>query len=139
MIILDTNVISEPMKAQADPAVVAWLDRQSADTLYLTATNLSEVLTGIELLPAGRRKSGLSEAMQELLERLFGTRFLDFDRGAAVAYAVLVSRAMAKGLAISVADGQIAAIAAVHGFTVATGDTAPFLAAGVPVVNPWES
>jgi predicted nucleic acid-binding protein len=77
--------------------------------------------------------------MQELLERLFGTRFLDFDREAAVAYAVLVSRAMAKGLAISVADGQIAAIAAVHGFTVATGDTAPFLAAGVPVVNPWES
>ena len=56
-----------------------------------------------------------------------------------MAYAVLVSRAMAKGLAISVADGQIAAIAAVHGFTVATGDTAPFLAAGVPVVNPWES
>ena len=139
MIILDTNVISEPMKAQAAPAVVAWLDRQSAETLYLTATNLSEVLTGIELLPAGRRKSGLSEAMQELLERLFGTRFLDFDRGAAVAYAVLVSRAMAKGLAISVADGQIAAIAAVHGFTVATRDTAPFLAAGVPVINPWES
>ena len=77
--------------------------------------------------------------MQELLERLFGARFLDFDREAAVAYAVLVSRAMAKGLAIPVADGQIAAIAAVHGFTVATRDTAPFLAAGVPVINPWES
>jgi len=75
---------------------VAWLDRQSADTLYLTATNLSEVLTGIELLPAGRRKSGLSEAMQELLERLFGARFLDFDREAAVAYAVLVSRGWPK-------------------------------------------
>lgn len=139
MIILDTNVISEPMKTEADPAVVAWLDRQPAETLYLTATNLSEVLTGIELLPVGRRKSGLSEAMQELLEMLFGARFLDFDREAAVAYATLVSRAMAKGLAISVADGQIAAIAAVHGFTVATRDTAPFLSAGVPVINPWES
>ncbi len=139
MIILDTNVISEPMKTEADPVVVAWLDRQPAETLYLTATNLSEVLTGIEMLPAGRRENGLSEAMQELLERLFGARFLDFDREAAVAYAVLVSRAMAKGLAISVADGQIAAIATVHGFTVATHDTAPFLAAGVPVVNPWES
>jgi predicted nucleic acid-binding protein len=71
--------------------------------------------------------------------RRVGTRLLDFDRAAAAAYAILVSRAMAKGFTISVADGQIAAIAAVHGFAVATRDTAPFLAAGVPVVNPWES
>jgi predicted nucleic acid-binding protein len=139
MIVLDTNVISEPMKAEADPAVAAWLDRQTAETLYLTATNLSEVLVGIELLPEGRRKRGLSAAMQELLAGLFGTRFLDFDREAAVAYALLAGRATAKGFTISVADGQIAAIAAVHGFTVATRDTAPFLAAGVPVINPWVS
>lgn len=138
MIILDTNVISEPMRARADPTVAAWLDRQAAETLYLTATNLSELLTGIELLPEGRRKRGLSAAMQELLERLFGERFLAFDREAAVAYALLVRGARSKGLAISVADGQIAAIAAVHGFAVATRDTAPFLAAGVPVINPWE-
>jgi predicted nucleic acid-binding protein len=139
MIILDTNVISEPMKARADPAVEAWLDRQAAETLYLTATNLSELLFGIEVLPDGRRKRGMATAMQELLAGLFGTRFLDFDREAAVAYAFLVSRAMAKGFTISVADGQIAAIAAVHGFTIATRDAAPFLAAGVPIVNPWES
>ena len=139
MIILDTCVVSEPMKPQADPAVAAWLDRQAAETLYLTATNLSELLVGIELLPAGRRKRGMAEAMRELLTALFGTRFLDFDREAAVAYAALISRASAKGLAISVADGQIAAIAAVHGFTIATRDTAPFVATGVPVVNPWVS
>jgi predicted nucleic acid-binding protein len=139
MIVLDTDVISEPMKASADPAVQAWLDSQEPETLYLTAANLSELLFGIEILPAGKRKKGMAAAMQELLADLFGTRFLDFDREAAVAYAFLVSRAMAKGLAISVADGQIAAIAAVHGFTVATRDAAPFLAAGVPIVNPWES
>lgn len=139
MIILDTCVISEPMKARANPAVTAWLDLQAAETLYLTATNLSELLTGIELLPQGRRKRGMAAELRELLERLFGERFLDFDQEAAVAYAVLVSRAAAKGLTISVADGQIAAIAAVHGFAVATRDTAPFLATGVTVVNPWES
>jgi hypothetical protein len=139
MIVLDTCVISEPMKAQADPAVTEWLDRQVAETLYLTATNLSELLVGIELLPQGRRKRNMAEELRELLDKLFGERFLEFDREAAVAYAVLVSRAMAKGLAISVADGQIAAIAAVHGYAVATRDTAPFLAAGVPVVNPWVS
>ncbi|MGA2888521.1 MAG: type II toxin-antitoxin system VapC family toxin [Terracidiphilus sp.] len=138
MIILDTNVISEPMKADADPAVAGWLDRQAAETLYLTATNLSELLLGIELLPGGRRKRGLSVAMRELLERLFGARFLDFDREAAAAYALLVSRTTAKGFSISVADGQIAAIAVVHGFTVATRDTVPFVAAGVPVINPWK-
>jgi predicted nucleic acid-binding protein len=139
MIVLDTCVVSEPMKAQADPAVAAWLDRQAAETLYLTATNLSELLVDIEFLPDGRRKRGMGAALQELLAGLFGTRFLDFDREAAAAYALLVSRAMAKGFRIAVADGQIAAIAAVHGFTVATRDTAPFLAAGVPVINPWES
>lgn len=137
MIILDTNVISEPMKAQADPAVAAWLDRQAAETLYLTATNLSELLVGIELLPEGRRKRGMTVAMQQLLTDLFGTRFLAFDREAAVAYAFVVSRAMAKGFSISVADGQIAAIAAVHGFAVATRDIAPFQAAGVTMINPW--
>jgi predicted nucleic acid-binding protein len=138
MIVLDTCVISEPMKAKADPAVTAWLDRQVAETLYLTATNLSELLVGIELLPGGRRKRGMAEELRELIDRLFGERFLDFDREAAGAYSLLVSRAMAKGLAISVADGQIAAIAAVHGFAIATRDTAPFLAAVVPVINPWE-
>jgi hypothetical protein len=138
MIILDTNVIFEPMKPRADPAVAAWLDRQEAETLFLTATNLSEVLLGIELLPDGKRKRGMSVAMRELLERLFENRFLEFDREAAAAYAVLVSRASSKGIAISVADGQIAAIAAVHGFAVATRDTEPFLAVGVPILNMWE-
>jgi len=139
MIILDTNVISEPMKERADSLVIAWLDRQVAETLFLTATNLSELLVGIELLPEGRRKRGMAEAMQQLLGDLFGTRFLEFDREAAVAYAFVVSRSIAKGLSISVADGQIAAIAAVHGFAVATRDTASFLAAGVTVINPWVS
>jgi hypothetical protein len=139
MIILDTNVISEPMKVRADPAVAAWLDRQAAETLYLTAINLSEMLLGVELLPEGRRKRGMTTAMQELLAGLFGTRFLAFDREAAAAYAFLAARAAANGMTMGVGDGQIAAIAAVHGFTVATRDTAPFLAAGVPVINPWES
>ena len=127
------------MKERADPAVAAWLDRQAAETLYLTATNLSELLVGIELLPEGRRKRGMAEAMQQLLADLFGARFLEFDREAAVAYAFVVSRATAKGISISVADGQIAAIAVVHGFSVATRDTAPFLAAGATVINPWVS
>lgn len=139
MIILDTNVISEPLKPRADPAVIQWLDAQDPGTLYLTAVNLAEVLIGIALLPVGKRKRGMELAAQSLLVKLFANRFLSFDREAAIAFSLLGSRAAAKGYPISVAGCQIAAIAAVHGFTVATRDTAPFLAAGVPIINPWKS
>lgn len=138
MIILDTNVVSEPMKPSGNPSVQAWLDQQIAETLYLTATSLSELLVGIEILPDGKRKEGLDAALLKLLERLFGPRILPFNQQAAIAYAPLVGRARTGGCIISVADGQIAAIAAVHGFNVATRDTEPFVAAGVPVINPWE-
>ena len=138
MIILDTNVVSEPMKPNGNLAVRKWLDRQVAETLYLTATSLSELLVGIDILPDGKRKQGLDTALAELMVKLFGTRILPFDRQAAIAYAPLVSRNRTVGCIISVADGQIAAIAATHGFTVATRDTAPFVAAGVAVINPWE-
>jgi len=138
MIILDTNVVSEPMKSNANPVVQTWLDRQVAETLYLTATSLSELLLGIEILPNGKRKKGLGGALSELLLGLFESRILPFDREAATAYAPMVGRVRRTGCHISVADGQIAAIATVHGFSVATRDIAPFTAAGVPVVNPWE-
>ena len=138
MIVLDTNVVSEPMKPNGDPAVQTWLDRQAAETLYLTATSLSELLVGIEILPDGKRKEGLGGALSELLMSLFGSRILPFDRQAAITYAKMVGRARAGGRLIAVADGQIAAIAAVQGFSVATLDITPFAAAGVPVINPWE-
>lgn len=139
MIILDTNVVSEPMRPLADPAVQAWLDRQVLDTLYLTAVSLAELLVGIEILPEGRRKQGLAEALADLIRELFGERILPFDQQAALVYAELVSRARSAGRALSVADAQIAAIAGVHGFSIATRDTEPFRAAGVPVINPWHT
>ncbi|HSR71776.1 MAG TPA: type II toxin-antitoxin system VapC family toxin [Kiloniellales bacterium] len=138
MIILDTNVVSEPMRPAGDAAVRAWLDRQVAETLYLTATSLSELLLGMEVLQNGKRKDRLGAVLAELLTNLFGPRILPFDRQAAVAYAPLVGRARAGGRTISVADGQIAAIAIVHGFAVATRDTAPFEAAGIPIIDPWK-
>jgi predicted nucleic acid-binding protein len=136
MIILDTNVVSEPMKPDASPAVLAWLDRQAAETLYLTTTSMAELLLGIAILPGGKRKEGLDNALSDLMSYLFGSRILTFDQAAAKAYAPLVSRARVSGT-IAVADGQIAAIATANGFAVATRDTRPFAAAGVAVINPW--
>ena len=139
MIILDTNVIWEPLRPRAEPFVIRWLDAQEPETLYLTSVTLAEVLIGIALLPAGKRKRGMERAALALQAKLFAGRFLSFDREAAIAFALLGSRAAAKGFSISVADCQIAAIAAVYGFAVATRDTAPFVAAGVQVVNPWSA
>ncbi len=138
MIVLDTNVVSEPMKPYGNPIVRDWLDRQVAETLYLPATSLAELLTGIEILPEGTRKGGLSVGLAELLALLFGSNILPFDQQAAIAYAPMVSHARAAGKIISVADGQIAAIASVRGFTIATRDVEPFVAAGLSVINPWD-
>lgn len=136
MILLDTNVVSETMRKAPEPNVVAWLDAQAAETLFLTTISLAELLFGIAVLPAGRRKAMLQSAMIENAA-LFGDRLLSFDVVAAEIYAEIMSKARRAGRAIGIADGQIAAIAAAHRLKIATRDTAPFEAAGIPVVNPW--
>ena len=139
MIILDTNVVSEPMKYAGAARVQAWLDKQAPETLYLTSISLAELLLGIETLPLGRRKAGLTEALSELLGRMFDKRILAFDADAARRSAPMLAKARQRGRNISLADGQIAAIAATHGFMVATRDSAPFEALDVPVINPWKT
>ena len=137
MIILDTNVVSEAMKPNPNPAVQAWLDEQAAETLYLSSITLAELLFGIGSLPAGRRKNALTQTLDGLLD-LFGDRVLAFDTDSARRYAELAVKARAAGKGLPTPDGYIAAIAAAHGFTVATRDVAPFQAAGLNVINPWE-
>ncbi len=137
MIILDTNVVSEPLKPQANMNVVAWLDAQIAETLYLTSINLAELLSGVEVLPIGKRKASIETALNGIIIELFSSRILPFDAEAAKSYTGLMAKARGNGQSISFADGQIAAIALVHGSSVATRDTAPFLAAGVNIINPW--
>jgi len=135
MILLDTNVVSEPLLPRPDRRVLGWLDAQAAETLYLSTVSLAELLFGVENLPAGQRRKPFS--LQEKIMALFGERIVPFDLAAAKAYAKIVVRARRQGHPISVADAQIAAIAAARRFSVATRREAPFHAAGVPVINPW--
>ena len=139
MILLDTNVVSEPMKQRPDRRVQDWLDAQTIETLYLSTISLSELLLGIENLPAGRRQNALAAALGEQIVRLFDSRIIAFDVAAAEAYAKVVIRARRQGHAIAVADGQIAAIAAARNLSVASRDEAPFQAAGIAVINPWKT
>ena len=137
MIILDTNVISVPSKPQSNAAVMAWLNRQSQETLFLTAINVAELSEGVAILPEGRRKEALKSVLNDTLEN-FTTPILSFDHKAALVYPSLVVRAKSLNYTLPTADSYIAAIAKVHGFAVATRDVEPFLAAGVAVINPWE-
>ena len=136
MIVLDTNVVSEAMKAESNPAVLAWLDEQAAETLYLTSVSLAELLFGIGILPVGRRNDALAQTLDGLLA-LFGDRLLAFDTDAARHYAELAVTARAAGKGFPTPDGYIAAIAVARGFAVATRDVAPFQAVGLNVINPW--
>ncbi|ALD92164.1 plasmid stability protein StbB [Cupriavidus gilardii CR3] len=136
MIVLDTNVVSEAMKPAPNEAVRAWLNDQVAETLYVSSVTLAELLFGIGALPDGRRKQGLTEALDGVIA-LFGERILTFDTDAARHYAESAVKARAAGKGFPTPDGYIAAIAASRGFIVATRDTSPFEAAGLTVINPW--
>jgi toxin FitB len=136
MILLDTNVISEPLKLAGDATVLAWLDAQNIETLYLSTISLAELRFGIAALPEGKRRDTLQASLEQRVLPLFSGRILAFDDAASQSYAKLRSRARAAGLAIAPADGYIAAIAATHDLTVATRDTSPFEAAGLAVIKP---
>lgn len=137
MIVLDTTVVSEPMRPEPDLAVVSWLDRQDARSLFITAVTVGEMLLGAELLPAGKRKSTLSRAIDKVVGETFRERILDFDTRAASELAVRMASARRSGIAVEMSDGQIAGIAAARGFAVATRDVAPFSALGLAVIDPW--
>ena len=139
MIIIDTNLISELWKIEPNPRVLAWIDAQPIETLYLSAITVAELGFGFATMPKGKRRTLYQERLERDVLPAFEGRILPFDLMAGQAYALLMGRAKAEGKAIARADGYIAAIAAEHGFMVATRDTSPFEAAGLTVINPWES
>lgn len=137
MILLDTNVVSEPMLPAPNTRVVEWLDSQAIETLHISAITVAEMRYGIAILPAGRRRATLSRHLEDEILPLFEARILPFDIAASRSYANLMAKARAAGLGIGAADGYIAAIALSRGLMVATRDNAPFSAAGLTVIDPW--
>ena len=136
MIIVDTNILTEPLKPKPDQAVSDWLDNQAPDSLFLTATVVSEALFGIERLPDGKRKTAFRQGFEILLTTYFANAVLPFNENAARCFAQIVAYAARNGKAIHVSDGQIAAVALERGFAVATRDVTPFEAAGCRVIRP---
>ncbi|MGU3539750.1 PIN domain-containing protein [Methylobacterium sp. A54F] len=137
MIVLDTNVISELMRAAPDPAAMGWLARQPRDSLFTTALNQAEIFYGLGLLPAGQRRDGLVAAARAIFGVDLAGHVLPFDGDAAMAYAEIAALRRRSGHPISQIDGQIAAIAATWGAGLATRNGRDFTGCGLTVVNPW--
>ena len=138
MILIDTNVISEVMKQQRDQAVIAWLNGQLWDTLFLCTPVLAELHFGVARLAAGRRKELLATALDRIEGDLYHGRILTFDQAAASTYGRLTAERQRKGRRIGQMDAMIAAIAVTHRAVLATRDTADFAGLGLDLINPFE-
>ena len=139
MIVLDTNVLSEIMKAKPDLGVIGWMAAQAAADLYTTSITQAEILHGVMLLTPGRRRRALEAAATSMFEEEFADRILGFGSDAASFYARIASDRRRAGRPISHFDAQIAAIARVSRAAIATRNTADFEGCGVAVVDPWKS
>ncbi len=137
MIVLDTNVISEPLKPSPDAAVLRWLDLQGPATLYVTTISQAELLAGVSALPAGKRRTELRSVIDEELVSLFADRILPFGQRSAEAYAQLITAANGAGNPIDFADAAIGAIALEHNYLLATRNVEDFRGTPVKLLNPW--
>jgi predicted nucleic acid-binding protein len=138
MILLDTNVISELMKATPQPRVVTWLASQKALDCFIASITEAELRYGIELMPAGQRQQQFQIALAEMLRVDFSGRILPFDSAAANAFATLAAERRRAGKPISQFDAQIAAIARSKGAAVATRNVTDFEGCGITVIDPWK-
>lgn len=137
MIVLDTNVLSALMRAEPDAAVIDWLDRQPADSVWLSSITVFETRFGLALLPKGRRRVALHQAFERVLAEDLANRVLDFDSMAAATAAHLAADRQRAGRSVDLRDTMIAGIALARRATIATRNTKHFEGLDVPIVNPW--
>jgi hypothetical protein len=138
MIILDTNVVSELMRPTPERMVLHWFSSQAAEDLHVTTVTMAEILYGIELISSARRRDVVRAGVEKMFGEVLADHILTFEDRAALAFAQIASARRRQSKQISGVDAQIAAIARVHGATLATRNTYIFEGCGVRLVNPWE-
>lgn len=137
MIVLDTNVISELMRPEPNPAVTAWVAAQPRDALYTTSINRAEILYGIAAMPAGKRRDGAAALVEAMFAEEFAGRILPFAAEAAPHFARIVAERRRAGMPIEGFDALIAAATLAAGGFIATRDIGGFANCGLTIVNPW--
>ncbi|OJV59452.1 MAG: VapC toxin family PIN domain ribonuclease [Burkholderiales bacterium 68-10] len=137
--LLDTNVLSELMRDKPAPAVLDWFAGQASSLLHTSAVTQAEILAGIAVLPAGKRRDALARAAHQIFNDDFRGRCIDFDGGAAQHYALVRAQRKHAGQPIHTEDAQIAAIALAAGMALVTRNTKDFEAIdGLALINPWQ-
>ncbi|MGE0717848.1 MAG: type II toxin-antitoxin system VapC family toxin [Alphaproteobacteria bacterium] len=137
-ILLDTNVISELMREEPDPAVLRWIAPLPMSGLFLSVISLGELVHGVERLPRGARRSHLERKVERLTEE-FGPRLLSFDRECAILWGRTLATSAAAGRPRPAIDGQIAAVAMRYGLRIASRDQRAFAGLDVVRLDPWGS
>lgn len=138
MIVLDTNVLSALMQTAPEPRVLSWLDRQPAESVWITSITAFEVRMGLALLPTGRRRQALESAFAQLLAEDLENRVLSFDEAAAGEAATLAAKRQRAGRPVDFRDTQIAGIVLARRAVLATRNLRHFADLAVQVVNPWQ-
>jgi len=137
MIILDTNVVSNFMQKTPNLQVCMWLDAQPIHSLYLPSVVISEIYFGLGLLANGKKRTQLTQSFEQFVARGFAGNILDFDKDAAKSYGIIRSLRQQQGKPMSTCDAQIAAIAQVHHFAIATRNIKDFDSCGIVLINPF--
>jgi predicted nucleic acid-binding protein len=138
--LLDTNVLSELMREAPAPEVLHWFAAQTPNRLYTCTINQAEILAGIAVLPAGKRRDVLARAAQQIFEDEFAGRCLVFGSGSAEQFALVIAQRKRVGRPIEAVDAQVAAIALAADLKLVTRNTKDF--AGIDsleAINPWQA
>ena len=138
MIVLDTNIVSEFMTSPPSSAVLNWLNEQNTSSLYLTSITIAEITYGLHVMPMGKRQKLLDERFKLFVNSAFQQRILSFDDNAAALYGEILAAKRKQGQPMSCFDGQIAAIARLHGFALATRNVKDFIDCQLTLINPFD-
>ncbi len=139
MFLLDTNVISELIRPNPNPAVVNWVAGHLSSKLFISVITEMELIYGIAILPSGRRRTLIAKSIESMLQEDFSGRILPFDRKAASASALIRANRRKLGKKIQTADAQIAGIAYIYETILVTANEKDFVDCGIEIVNPWNS
>ncbi len=139
MFVRDTNILSAMMSAETVPQVAAWVSGQPADVLFTTAISQAEILSGLAIMPDGRRRAGLEAAARAMFLEDFDGRVLPFEMKAAAAYADIFAVRRRAGRPTATVDLMIAAVARSHGASVVTRNVGDFDECGLTIINPWDA
>ena len=136
--LLDTNCISEAVRANPEPRVLAWIEAADESLLYLSVLTLGEIRKGLAALPQGKRRTKLEAWLEVELRARFSGRILSIDAEIVDRWGLLAAGARGQGKALSVIDGLLAATALHHNLTIVSRNISDFSNLRVAVVNPWK-